>query len=69
MLAFTVPNTLHLMISEQKSIQRELKKRQAELRQLIEQMKSDQLNKSKVCQKLESELENIGEKLREPQQR
>jgi hypothetical protein len=55
------------MDSDIKALKRALQNRQAELQQLIDQMKSDQLNKSLVYRNLESELTTIMKKLRDPE--
>ena len=51
------------MNSEIKALKKALENRKAELQQLIDQMKSDQLNKSSVYRSLENELSTIREKL------
>ena len=51
------------MNSEIQALKKALQNRQAELQQLIDQMKSDQLNKSSVYRNLETELTTIREKL------
>jgi hypothetical protein len=51
------------MNSEIKALKKALQNRQAELQQLIQQMKSDELNKSSVFRHLEHELSTIREKL------
>jgi hypothetical protein len=53
------------MSSEVQSIKRSLCQRQAELRDLIEQMKSDHQNRGAVFKTLEAELTTVGEQLRE----
>jgi hypothetical protein len=55
------------MDSEIKALKRALQNRQAELQELINQMNSDQLNKSLVYRNLESELTTIMKKLRDPE--
>lgn len=47
------------MNSEMKALKQALRQRETELQQLIRQMKSDQLNASKVYKNLERELEGI----------
>jgi hypothetical protein len=51
------------MDSEVKALKKALENRQAELKQLINQMKSDQLNKSSLYRNLENELSSIRETL------
>jgi hypothetical protein len=53
------------MNSEVQSIKRSLRQRQAELTELINQMKQDQLNRGAVFKTLESELTTVVEQLRE----
>ena len=51
--------------SEIKAIRKALQNRQAELEELIQQMKSDQLVKSSVFRNLHQELNDIRQKLNE----
>jgi hypothetical protein len=51
------------MNSEFKALKKALENRKTELTKLINQMKSDQLNKSGLYRNLESELTTIREKL------
>ena len=51
--------------SEIKAIRKALQNRQAELEELIQQMKSDQLVKSSVFRNLHQELDDIRQKLNE----
>jgi hypothetical protein len=51
------------MNTEIKALKKALQNRQAELQQLIDQMKSDNLNKSSVFRHLETELSTIRRKL------
>lgn len=54
------------MDPEIKAIRKALQSRQNELRELIDQMKADQLNRSTVYRSLENELHQIKEKLEKP---
>jgi hypothetical protein len=54
---------------EIKALRKALQNRQTELQQLIDQMKSDQLNKSSVYRNLESELFSIRQVLQRPEKK
>jgi exonuclease VII small subunit len=51
------------MKSDVKALQQALRQREVELQQLIRQMKSDQLNGSKVYKNLEQELNAVKDRL------
>lgn len=51
------------MTPEFKELQRELKKRRSELEKLINQMKSDHINKGVIYRNLANELDSIDQKL------
>jgi hypothetical protein len=53
------------MNSEIKSLKKALQNRQSELKKLIDQMKSDQLNSSSLFRNLENELTSIRQRLEE----
>ncbi len=55
-----IPNPLVvIMNSDLKALKQALRQRETELQQLMRQMKSDQLNNSKVYRNLEHELNGI----------
>jgi hypothetical protein len=54
------------MNSELKSLQKALKNRKAELEKLIDQMKTDELNKSSLYKNLQNELVRVEGKLNTP---
>jgi hypothetical protein len=55
------------MESNVKALRKALQERRAELQQLVDQMKSDQLQRSSVYRNLENELAGIREKLQNPE--
>jgi hypothetical protein len=55
------------MNSELKALQKALKNRKAELENLIQQMRADQLNKSSLYKNLQNELVHVEGKLNTPE--
>jgi hypothetical protein len=55
------------MDSELKALQKALKNRKSELEKLIQQMKTDELNKSSLYKHLQNELVQVEGKLNTPE--